>query len=167
MKGHLTALYLTVTGKTYVGNHENHVVAQKIIYLLAALGMSMGDYRYVWGENGPYSIQVHEQLAQEIKDGPSEKPLVLSAIGDDWVKTMSQILTTEKPEGMEPYSWLELISSTHCVAQTKVFKPLDNKDLVFTELDKVKGARFKGDSPVWDPEKFNKAWDVLVRHRFF
>ncbi|MDR0898346.1 MAG: hypothetical protein LBN04_10890 [Oscillospiraceae bacterium] len=169
MKGPLTALFLTVTGRSYKRNPDNHVVAQKIIYLLTALGMGIGDYRYVWGENGPYSLRVKAQLESEASDKEDIDENVrieseLSKYGLSILEKMDMILAAARENNREEKDWLGLISSIHFVGETEVFAPSRNKPEVFKRLKERKKQRFerKDDDPLaWNEKLFNKAWSVM------
>jgi hypothetical protein len=109
-------MFKQVYGRDYNDNdREDRILIQKSTYLLEWLGLDMGNYCFLWGKHGPYSLDLKGIIRKELS-GTCDI-LRLSTYAEGIVGSIHEILTVGEKIKQKTCGWMELICSIHFIKQ--------------------------------------------------
>lgn len=109
---------------------EKRMEMQKAVYLLQEMGVSVGDYDFMWYKHGPYSQNLQEDMYQANSKGRAEVQF-----SSDAVKCINKLhdLLNEKVE-YTISQWAECLASLHYLKEN-VFSEGTNPNEIVAELE--------------------------------
>lgn len=128
----LKEIYQLIYREKFIYENSNHrIKLQNVIYLLENMGINIGDYSFVWGEYGPYSISI-DFNAKKNNQEPENKNIVFSKMALEAFDIIKQYLSIQREYDQK--KWIECIASLHYLKN--VFHIKEN--CVITELQRRK-----------------------------
>lgn len=132
----LKPVYRSVFGEEFRPDQfEDRLKMQKAIYLLENMGISAGDYGFMWYKHGPYSQTLQDDIlcCRNLKE---EKTIHFSA---DAQKEIAALRKAVSKEGIHypQFRWIECLASMQYI-KTRILLPSAGKSRVLEELKKRK-----------------------------
>jgi len=122
-----------------ISNFNDRVIMQKLIYLINEMGISCGNYRFVWDIYGPFSYELNKKIKliqlidtkqAKINEGNYSKELV------NIIDKIRNILENKKFEKCDDVDKLELVASLHFLKNYQYF--LKDRKEITSELYQLK-----------------------------
>lgn len=113
---------------------EDRLEMQKAVYLLQNMGISVGDYRFMWYKHGPYS----QTLQNDILTLQNTSNVNI-AFSTDAKKAISALKTAIFKEGIEynMCQWIECLGSLQYIKDTILPSSVD-EEIILSELESRK-----------------------------
>lgn len=148
----LKPVYKSIFGKEFHPDQfEDRLMMQKAVYLLDNMGISVGDYGFMWYKHGPYSQALQNDILN-CGNLREEKTIHYSA---DAQKAIAALKKAINKEGIHypQFRWVECLASMQYI-RTRILFSSAGKDRVLEELKKRKPFLNNG-------EDNEAAWQTL------
>lgn len=138
---YLKMIYFYIFEEAFTNSFKNRIKMQKIIYLLQCLGVSVGDYGFMWYKHGLFSQTLQSDILGlcDIK----EKQIIFSdeekSILDKVKMTINN--TNKKYSTSE---WLECLGSIHYIKEN-ILSTSASEEEILSELKVLKPHLDKND----------------------
>lgn len=93
---------------------EDRMEMQKAVYLLQNMGISVGDYRFMWYKHGPYSQTLQNDILNLY--GVDDIDINFSADAKKEIDTLKSVIFKEGLEYNES-QWVECLGSLHYIKE--------------------------------------------------
>lgn len=93
---------------------EDRLEMQKTVYLLQNLGISVGDYRFMWYKHGPYSQTLQNDILN--LHGVEDISINFSADARKEIETLKNAIFKEGLE-YDECQWVECLGSLHYIKE--------------------------------------------------
>lgn len=93
---------------------EDRMEMQKAVYLLQNMGISVGDYRFMWYKHGPYSQTLQNDIFNLY--GVDDIDINFSADAKKEIDTLKSVIFKEGLEYNES-QWVECLGSLHYIKE--------------------------------------------------
>lgn len=93
---------------------EDRMEMQKAVYLLQNMGISVGDYRFMWYKHGPYSQTLQNDILNLY--GVDDIDINFSADAKKEIDTLKNVIFKEGLEYNES-QWVECLGSLHYIKE--------------------------------------------------
>jgi len=114
-------------------SEDDRILIQKSTYLLECMGLDLGDFYFLLGKKGPYSLDLKNSIKEELKETESIV-LSLSEYAQDIVNSVKKILEEGNGLGLNPRDCMELVCSIHFLKHN-ITRENEN---VLVDLKKIK-----------------------------
>lgn len=109
MNRYIAPLFKKITGRVFdPQNVEDRIEMQKIVYLLQESGAPIGAYGFKWGQKGPFSIHLIDDINSVT--AVQGKDVSFSAFVERCAASIKSIIE-QKPQDISELAWLDAISS--------------------------------------------------------
>lgn len=126
---YLLPLYKDLYGTVFDDQaFQDRLKMQKAIYLLHALGVSVGDYNFSWYKHGPYSQKLLDDMYQS-KNTSSEK-LYYSEYASNVIEKLKTIINEGNTNDYGMKFWVECLASIHFLKYNVMSSASDQKDVL-------------------------------------
>lgn len=132
----LLRIYKDLTGTDLnPAEKENRVIMQKIVFLLSELGLTVGNYKFVWDRYGPFSQSLQNDI-NEIKQDDTPFSGVFSESVQQSIIFVKRILQKSEETSYGFRNWIEAVASL--LFLKKYMYPSFNWDQINTKLVSLK-----------------------------
>ena len=131
----LKPVFKSIFGKDFQSNvFEDRLEMQKAVYLLQNMGISVGDYRFMWYKHGPYS----QTLQNDILSLQNAKKVNID-FSADAKKEISSLKTAFFKDGLEynMCQWVECLGSLQYIKDSILPSSVD-EETILSELKSKK-----------------------------
>lgn len=130
----LSAVFRKVMSRELISDDlGDRIILQKIVFLMHEMGISCGDYRFVWDLYGPFSPALSDDMKKRVVE---ERPVLFNSDAEDAMRSINRIFF-EKTE-YELRSWIEAIASLLYLKEY-MYPSYSNEELT-AELERRKPA---------------------------
>lgn len=119
---YLYPVYRDVFGKEFdVSNFSDRLKMQKMVYLLQNLGISVGNYNFIWYKHGPYSGELQNDMLVRYNE---RYVINYSRDAEETITKLKNTIFMNRTQfsGEKSYNdkeWLECLGSLHYI-KTKI-----------------------------------------------
>lgn len=111
---------------------EDRIILQKAVYLMRNLGISCGDYEFVWDKFGPFSPSLSDDMKKEMIQ--TDYPIRFTKEAERIMNSLKNIFSD-----IDEYSicnWVETIASLHYLRE--YMYPSFSDDQIIQKLETLK-----------------------------
>ena len=109
---------------------EDRLEMQKAVYFLQNMGISVGDYRFMWYKHGPYSQTLQNDILN--LQGVDDIDINFSADAKREIETLKNAIFKEGIEYNE-CQWVECLGSLHYIKENLLSSSVD-EEAILNEL---------------------------------
>ena len=111
----LKPVYRSIFGRDFQPDvFEDRLEMQKTVYLLQNMGISVGEYRFMWYKHGPYSQTLQNDILN--LHGVGDININFSADAKKEIETLKNVIFREGLE-YEESQWVECLGSLHYIKE--------------------------------------------------
>lgn len=106
---------------------EDRLEMQKAVYLLQNMGISVGDYGFMWYKHGPYS----QTLQNDILTLQTSEDVNVN-FSNDAIKAIDELKNAVQIQNKDyqEYEWLECLGSLHYIKESLMPSSADENTLI-------------------------------------
>ena len=130
----LPRIYRDITGENIdISDFDNRIIMQKFVFLLGELGVSVGNYTFVWDKYGPFSQSLKNDISLiDTNDIYNEQFMDTAKNAINFIKDIFNKNDTKYSKR----EWIENIAS--CVFMKKYLYPLNSWDDITNKIKRLK-----------------------------
>lgn len=128
----LRAVFSKVLDKEFHADSlDDRVILQKTVFFMRELGLSCGNYKFVWDLYGPFSPALSDDMKKKVRE---EKEIVFNQDAEEIMQRLKKVFA--KGESYKLRYWIEAVASLHYLK--KYVYPSRSDEEVIAVLEREK-----------------------------
>lgn len=121
----LSAVFRKVLNREFQSNSlDDRIILQKIVFFMHEMGISCGNYKFVWDLYGPFSPALSDDMKKKVID---EQPVIFNQDAEDVMRNLNQVFS--ESSAYEPRYWIEAIASLLYLKEY-IYPSYSNEELI-------------------------------------